>query len=421
MESMAFPCQKGASPVLSENPYVQLYIKRVLRRVPFDEDHEYVAGEITRELNEAISDEHKKNPDLSIPKLIKRLDDPPVMARHYRKKYGFTTKSLMLFNQSMIYASVAALYMVTAFVVFRLYPQREYVAYAICALSAVWGAKIAFDYFFPIQHVIFTAFVPPFLFLFYPINNAYQASLRGVGSFWDLLFSQTHRVPFVLTAIYLFLFLSLLSFRYIRLFHPVWAKRRTNGLLTLFYGSIVCATGLLIFGVVSLGNIYTRESNQVLSTLMSEMSAYSFHPAAPTAPAESLRKAAQTTDRVTRTYIGILVPPHKQPNLSAEAAIHALSLYTQGPDALVAYYHTSYSPKANRPLPADKLEKLVTDLEKVFRDALQTKGSGLPALVELQKQLDIEMTEFRTGVRKIYENWIYEGTIFEENPEETTP
>jgi len=41
--------------------------------------------------------------------------------------------------------------------------------------------------------------------------------------------------------------------------------------------------------------------------------------------------------------------------------------------------------------------------------------------VELQKQLDIEMTEFRTGVRKIYENWIYEGTIFEENPEETTP
>ena len=111
--------------MLSENPYVQIYTKRVLRRVPLDEDLEYIAGEIQRDIAAKVAAEQKVHPELTVQQIVKRLDDPAATARRYRQIYNLSTRAVQMFDLPLIYASVAALYMVTAFFVFRVFPQRD--------------------------------------------------------------------------------------------------------------------------------------------------------------------------------------------------------------------------------------------------------------------------------------------------------
>ncbi|MBQ1223338.1 MAG: hypothetical protein IIX84_03535, partial [Oscillospiraceae bacterium] len=173
----------------------QLYIKRVLREILRHSDDRWIDIEIESELRNRFGDKPDAEAVASMPSW--RL-----VALNYRTKYfesieavdGFTPASFKRFLRNF---AAPALELLAAFVVFRLFPTTEYVAYIVCALAAIAAAIQQHVCFVKLRYMLVSMFVPPFLLLWYPAKAA-ASQASNLSGFFDQLFSEGNRYVLIL-------------------------------------------------------------------------------------------------------------------------------------------------------------------------------------------------------------------------------
>lgn len=178
----------------------QLYIKRVLREIRRHSDDRWIDIEIEKDLRERFG-------DLPDKEAVARMPSWRLAAMNYRLKYfesaealdGFTPHNVRRFLTNF---AAPAIELLAAFVVFRLYPTTEYVAYVVCALAAVVAAVQQHVCFVKLKYMLAALLAPPFLLIWYPAKSAVLAS-EGFRDFFARLFSENNR--YVLVLIFAFL------------------------------------------------------------------------------------------------------------------------------------------------------------------------------------------------------------------------
>ena len=173
----------------------QLYVKRVLREISRHSDDRWIDIEIERDLRDRFGGKDDAQAVASMPSW--RL-----AAVNYRLKYfesveavdGFTPASVKRFLRNF---AAPALELLAAFVVFRLFPTTEYVAYVVCALAAVAAAIQQHVCFCKLRYMIFSMVLPPFFLIWYPAKAAAEGA-SDLSEFFGRLFSDGNRYVLIL-------------------------------------------------------------------------------------------------------------------------------------------------------------------------------------------------------------------------------
>ena len=173
----------------------QLYIKRVLREIRRHSDDRWIDIEIEQDLRTRFGDRSDSEAVASMP-------DWRLAAVNYRIKYfqsaesldGFTPHSIKRLFRNF---AAPAIELLAAFVVFRLFPTTEYVAYAVCALAAVAAAIQQHVCFCKLRYAIVSLVAPPFLLIWYPAKAAAE-SAGDLSGFFGNLFSGENRYVLIL-------------------------------------------------------------------------------------------------------------------------------------------------------------------------------------------------------------------------------
>lgn len=181
----------------------QLYIKRVLREIRRHSDDRWIDIEIEKDLRDRFGDKT----DVAA---VKEMPSWRLTAMNYRLKYfqsaealdGFTPHNVKRFLRNF---AAPAIELLSAFVVFRLYPTTEYIAYVVCALAAVAAAVQQHVCFVKLKYMIAAMVAPAFLLIWYPAKAA-AAQADGLWEFFGNLFSPGNRYVLVLIAAFLLFF-----------------------------------------------------------------------------------------------------------------------------------------------------------------------------------------------------------------------
>ena len=139
--------QKGRLTVteLMKSAAYRLYTKRVLREVKRHSEDAYIDRNIKNEIAQRILElTNGKTDEVSVKTAIRQKEPARELGLSYRKFYKFSAErpdGFLLFERFFTNIAGMAILLITALCVFRMFPQVEYVAYAICALSGIAGSR----------------------------------------------------------------------------------------------------------------------------------------------------------------------------------------------------------------------------------------------------------------------------------------
>lgn len=173
----------------------QLYIKRVLREILRHSDDRWIDIEIESDLRNRFGDK----PDAEA---VADMPSWRLVAINYRTKYFESIESVDGFTPARVKVALRnfaapAIELLAAFVVFRLFPTTEYVAYIVCALAAIAAAIQQHVCFCKPKYMLISMILPPFLLIWYPAKAAAdQAS--DIAGFFTNLFSDGNRYVLIL-------------------------------------------------------------------------------------------------------------------------------------------------------------------------------------------------------------------------------
>ena len=173
----------------------QLYIKRVLREIRRHSDDRWIDIEIEKDLRDRFGD----RPDAEA---VASMPSWRLVALNYRTKYFESAESLDGFTPHAVKRllrnfAAPALELLAAFVVFRLFPTTEYVAYVVCALAAIIAAIQQHVCFCKLRYMLISMLAPPFLLIWYPAKAA-ASQASDLSGFFANLFSDGNRYVLIL-------------------------------------------------------------------------------------------------------------------------------------------------------------------------------------------------------------------------------
>ncbi len=173
----------------------QLYIKRVLREIRRHSDDRWIDIEIEKDLRDRFGDKTDAE-------AVAQMPSWRLAAMNYRVKYSESAEALDGFTPQTVQRlltnfAAPAIELLAAFVVFRLFPTTEYVAYIVCALAAIAAAIQQHVCFCKFGYSVASIVLPVFLLIWYPARDA-AANAYGFADFFGRLFSDGNRYIIIL-------------------------------------------------------------------------------------------------------------------------------------------------------------------------------------------------------------------------------
>ncbi|MBR2453396.1 MAG: hypothetical protein IKB35_00170, partial [Clostridia bacterium] len=322
--------------MIESMPEVNLYIKRVLREVHHDEEDLYITKKLIsiiceRILAETGGDESPEKISIA----IKDMVSPVKLGRELRKEYKHDQNGLMLFNRTLVNLTAGAIILATAFVVYRLFPQKEYVAYLVCAIASAVSAWFGTHYFIKLRYHLIAMIAPAFLLSYYPILDAIKQSSKNNTGLFETLFSSANSTTFILiaviVAVYAVTLIAISCYLY---------STRNRGI------KLSCCIFLLCLGVGLFGahaSFRAKEYNNQAAVYAAELSEQygkyitQVELGNDFMPQEALNDIVSKSETLIKENIDIYIKPTKQTRGSVSSIINILRLYSLSPAKLVSY------------------------------------------------------------------------------------
>jgi hypothetical protein len=161
----------------------------------------------------------------SINRAVAKMEAPSRLGRKLREEYKAKENGIMLFNRTLVNFTAPAFLLSSAFIVFRLFPATEYVAYVIIAVVAGLSAYFSYCNFYKLRYYIIAVVLPAFLLIYYPIHDAFKNNEKILNS----IFSYSNHVVLTLILIILIIFPAVALVLYARDYAPVAKKKAFYG------------------------------------------------------------------------------------------------------------------------------------------------------------------------------------------------
>lgn len=386
--------------VIESYPCVKLYIKRVLRDVHYDPDDLYIYRKLVSLISEMILEKSGGDTsEESIKRAIAQMEPPAKLGKKLRADYKADENGIMLFNRTIVNFAAPALLMAAAFVVFRLYPATEYVAYAVIAIVAGLAAYYAYRNFYKLRYCILAVALPAFLLIYYPTRDA----LKSNDDFISLLFSYSNHVVLTLIAIILIVFPSVAAVLYAREYASVKRKRIYTAALCIMLVLMVALFGLHAY---ELKLDYDADAASLLEKINGLYSLY--NPSEP--PDMELVLAVKMAEELEQKYADIYVPPNKQTSGALSELLECFSLYSKDYSFLVKHFHPQFNPSdSKRSFDIEALEKFMQMCIKDTALAVE-KAAGNPSfrsLVTLESDCRNVLKDLSIYIAGAYNAWIF--------------
>lgn len=386
---------------------VSLYIKRVLREVHHDENDLFITKKLVsiitgRILAASGGDESER----AVKDALRAVGSPASLGRELRRDYKHNENGFMLFNRTMTNLASAAIILVAEFVVFRLYPQTEYVAYICSAVAAIFAAWLGTHCFYKLRYHIIAMALPSFLLIYYPVRDALRLQASSGVPFFRSLFSYSNHIVLfliVLTSAAYALTTALLHI-------SIYSEHKRALKFSLCGGLIAAALASFAFYAASLNIDYNQKSASYYSALSSEYREYYSGIAAGgwLKPGESLISSAKLADELIDRYNDIYVPSDKQTSGSLSSLLNAFSVYAESPDALMEYYHAGFSGD-DTDFDYAALSDLMRSAALKVKNTIASIGDAptLKQLMKIESSCSAIYSDFNENLEKIYDEYIF--------------
>lgn len=394
---------------MRENPRLDLYIKKVLREVVRSDDDAYIDTVIKKEVLARVAGlTGGESSDTALRAALRELGPASRLGKRYKKEYAFSAhriSGLMLFNRFFVNISASLLILIAAFAVFRMYPQKEYTAYLLCAIAGVAAGFTAHLHFYKASFMVTTAVLPSFLLVYYPLKAALAAHRDYGAPLFKTFFSYDNHIVFMI------ILSSVLFFALTALFlHARAYLKRPEKL----YLQAVCVFTAL--AVVSGFFVYAsglRESfNSRAASLQSGINAaYAEYLELGVMP-DTLFSLAQEARELAARYGAIYVPPNELTAGSLSELTDMLYIYDSGYENLVARFHASYDPEKEPPFDEAALDVIMDGAREETGAILSfnTGEPGLETLLDALARCDTLRFEIISSMNVLFENWAYAKT-----------
>jgi len=335
----------------------------------------------------------------SIKKAVGQMEPPAKLGKALRPDYKGAENGLMLFNRTMVNFAAPAFLMLAAFVVFRLYPTTEYIAYAIVAVVAGLSAYYSHRAFYKLRYNLLAVILPSFLLIYYPA----RAALKSGGNFISELFSYSNHVVLTLIVIILIVYPSIVFVLYAREYtHFIYKKFYMSALYGIF------AVMIALFGLYAynLKLEYDAEATELIVKISSLYSVYNTDEQ----PDMELTVTVKTAESLEQKYADIYIPSSKQTSGSLSELLTCFSLYSQDYSYLVKRYHSAFDPNnENRIFDISAFDEFIESTMHKTALAVEKASatSSFRALVQLEidsRNILDELVVFLSGA---YNEWIF--------------
>ncbi len=380
----------------------EIYTMLVLRDVPYHQEETYIEkqirGDISRDLGVLIDQ------GMSEREAVKTLPPHTAIAKKYRRIFrgsGLSVDGLMLFNRFFMNVSGIALMMVTLLVMFRIYPQPEYLVYLFCAFSAVVAGIIAYRRLHSILLNLITVFVPIFLLLYYPIKETYELSLQDKSSFFDLFFSYANHEVFFVVILIAILFPLTLMWLYSKRF-----LSKTAGLFVRIFSLILLVVSFLFFSLytLKLKHDYDTSALTIISALNLEYENYINQNSI-----DNFAQYALKMDALVSKYGSIYRSAPDVITGSLSSLIDIFQLYDTDYAELVKYYHPAFDPEKQNPFNTAGLDDAVTHARKRVSIILAagTESPNFKTLIGIMERCEVQKLELLESLGVYFTDWAY--------------
>lgn len=386
----------------------RLYVKRVLREVRRHSSDTYIDRNIISEIEQKVLAETGGSADeAAVKAALKKMDPPKELGLRYRKFYKFSAErpdGFLLFERFFTNIGAMALLLLTVLTVFRLFPQKEYVAYAVCAVAGVAAAVFAHRCFYNAHFAAATLWVPAFLLLYYPCKQSIAAARETGESFLSLFFSYRYHIIFTVLIVMTAAFVAATAILHALAYLP--KKRRAVVCAAAAALSAVFVVGFAVYAF-ELKDTYNAQATVCLSDMRKSYSAY-----AQGGDIADARATAAEQSELYERYAGIYVPANKRTTGSYERLLEIFALYDNGADALIQTYHPAYEPeKRAEPFEYDALAEKIASVKssvKLLLDQESAADEPFKRLIEVEDRCNLLCTDFLSTLSKAYDAWIYQ-------------
>ena len=384
-----------------------LYIKRVLREVRRHSSDTDIDRKIIGEIEERVLRlTGGRTDEESIRAALKKMEPASELGLQYRAEYKYSAEKpdgFLIFERFFSSIAAMALLLLTVFVVFRLFPQKEYVGYAVCACAGVAAAFLAHRRFYNIHYALATIWVPAFLLLYYPCKHAIAAVRASGGSFLSAFFSYRYHVVFLVL-----IFITAAYTATTAILHAA-AYLRGHKRVVSYLAAVVCSVGFLcgfFCYAVHLKGVYNAEASVCLAATQKSYEVY--------AAGGTIRQAqtdAKTLGDLYDRYAGIYVPSNRQTGGAYSSLLEMLDLYDSDVDSLILRYHPAYEPdKRPKNIQTEPIDEKVSEIKRRLT-VLLAKDTGeepFRSLIDVETCCDLFRQELLLALSDAYNAWIYQ-------------
>ena len=393
---------------LMRSPAYRLYVKRVLREVKRHSEDAYIDRNIKNEIAERILDLTDGSTDeAAVKTALKQMEPARELGLRYRKFYKFSAErpdGFLLFERFFTNIAGIAILMITALCVYRMLPQVEYVAYAICALAGVAAAIFAHRAFYNIHFALATLYIPAFLLLYYPCKHSIADAVNGKGSFTELLFSHRYREIFITLIVMILAYTATTAI--LHAFSYMHKRGKIISVTASVILTIACVCGFAGYAY-DLKDTYNTQAELQVSALRETYTNY--QNGGPIGPV--LVSAVKTMD-LYEAYAGIYVPSIEQHSGSYFKLIDEFVYYDSGIDELIKLHNPAYDPtKRESPFAYETIEKKIADLKESVATLLASdppEGEPFRLILMIEERCDLLHADLIATLKTCYNDWIYQ-------------
>lgn len=392
-----------------DNVAFTLYVKRVLREVRRHSSDTYIDKQIIGEIENRVLELSEGHTDeASIRAALKKMEPAAVLGSRYRAEYRFSAEKpdgFLMFENFFSNVAAMVLLLLTVFVVFRLFPQKEYVGYAFCAIAAACAAILAHKRFYNIHYLLATILIPAFLLLYYPCKHSIGTARASGGSFLVLFFSYRYHIIYisliVITAVYLAVTALLHAKAYLR------KRLRMFSILATMFFLLACSIGFSVYAC-HLKQVYQAEAEVCLAAVRASFDAYlQDGENAINGAKEDAGKISELYER----YAGIYIPADRQSGGSYEALLEIFEIWESGTESLIVHFHAGYeAEKRNTPIQTEQIDEKLHQVQDSVERLLNRTSEDEPfqQLLALESRCQLLQSELRATVSDAYHQWIYQ-------------
>jgi hypothetical protein len=381
-----------------------IYIRRVLREFKKSYDDAYIEAIIRKDVLKKIDElSGGDSSDKSVALALQKLGPASELGKAYKKQYAETAQRIsafLMFNRFFVNLSAAALILVAAFVVFRVSPQTEYVAYSVCAVSGAAAAVISYINFYKRSYMVITMALPAYLLLYYPIKDALRAYRRYGEPFFKNLFSYDNHALYLIIFSYLAAFILTVSW-----LHTMYIFKKRSRVCFRVLTVLLAAAAFLGFAAyaVTLKQGYDEEAALLLGKIENLYRGYLETGKLP----DELVGLAHDVHVLAKRYGTIYIPSDKLVTDSFSELVHIFRLYDSGYENLVLHYHPVFNIEKGAFFDTETLGAIIKAAKERASVSLLGEARDFKGLLNILSRCETLRLEIISAVDVCFEEWAY--------------